>query len=249
MPRTGRAQRWAGLAALPFAEAALCVFLLSGAFRARQILPWALLVATGLFVAVRWGLAGARKPWQAAEDGFFCALFVLALAQLAPLLQPLMYLLGAAYVLALPLRLALPLLGALLELDAALTPHWPDVLAHASFTALFASLYHALLGGRLLAARRAESLAVRRRVADAEERARELRLVAVSDAPDSAERHLLAGVAEVEEVLRGALAVAKAALRPHAAAVFLLSPEGESLRLRERACDSGQILHGPLPAG
>src|SRR5689334_8778890 len=228
MARTNRAQRWAVAAALPVAAAALCVLLLSGAFRTRQLLPWALLLATGLFAAIRCGLATTRKPWHALEDGLVCALFVLALAQLAPLLQPLMYLLGAAYVLALPLRLALPLLGALLALDAALTAHWPDVLAHASFTALLASLYPALLGGRLLAARRAESLAVRRRVADAEERARELRLVAVSDAPDSAERHLLAGVAEVEEVLRGALAVAKAALRPHAAAVFLLSPEGES---------------------
>src|SRR5512141_1898167 len=183
MPRTGRAQRWAGLAALPFAAAALCVLLLSGAFRTRQLLPWALLLATGLFVAIRWGLATARKPWHAIEDGFVCALLVLALAQLAPLLQPLMYLLGAAYVLALPLRLALPLLGALLGLDAALTPHWPDLLAHASFMALFASLYHALLGGRLLAARRAEGLAVRRRVADAEARAKELRLVAVSSDP------------------------------------------------------------------
>ena len=177
------------------------------------------------------------------------ALLVLALVQLAPLLQPLMYLLGAAYVLALPLRLALPLLAALLALDGALTPHWPDLLAHASFTALFAALYHALLGGRLLAARRAEGLAVRRRVADVEERARELRLVAVSDAPDAAGRLLLSGVAEVEEVLRSALAVAQAALRPHAAAVFLLSPEGDCVRLRECACDAGQILRGPLPAG
>jgi two-component system cell cycle response regulator len=251
MPPTGRAKRWAGLLAPPLASAALCVLLLSGAFRTRQLLPWALLLATGLFSAIRWGLDthAARKPWHAVEDAFVCALFVLALAQLAPLLQPLMYLLGAAYVLALPLRLALPLLGALLALDAALTPHWPNLLAHASFTALFASLYHALLGGRLLAARRAESLAVRRRVADAEERARELRLVAVSDAPDLAGRHLLAGVAEVEEVLRSALAVAQAALRPHAAAVFLLSPDGESLRLRECACDSGQIVREPLPAG
>ncbi|HET7784432.1 MAG TPA: diguanylate cyclase [Myxococcales bacterium] len=251
MARTGRAQRWAAGAALPVADAALCVLLLSGAFRTRQLLPWALLLAAGLFAAGRWGLSSARRPWQALEDGLLCAISVLALAQLAPLLQPLMYLLGAAYVLALPLPLALPLLGALLALDAALTPRWPDLLAHASFTALFASLYHALLGGRLLAARRAERLAVRRRVADAEERARELRLVAVSDAPDAADaagRHLLAGVAEVEEVLRSALAVAQAALRPHAAAVFLLSPEGDSVRLRECACNSEEILPGPLPA-
>jgi len=123
------------------------------------------------------------------------------------------------------------------------------VAAHASFAALFASLYHALLGARLLAARRAESLAVRRRIADAEARARELRLVAVaSDPPDAAERHLLAAVSEVEEVLRGAVRVAEAALRPHTACVFLLSPEGDSVRLRECASQSDRLFRGPLPA-
>src|SRR5207244_10263176 len=110
---------------------------------------------------------------------------------------------------------------------------WPLLLSHASFTALFAALYHALLGARLAAARRAEKTAVRKRVADVEERARELRLVAT--ASDSDGRQLLAGVAEVEEMLRGALAVAEAALRPHAVAVFLLAPDGERARLRECA--------------
>jgi diguanylate cyclase (GGDEF)-like protein len=174
---------------------------------------------------------------------------VLALSEILPPLQPLMYLLAAGYVLALPLRLAIPLLGLLVALDAALTPQWPQLLAHASFTALFAALYHALLGARLAAARRAEGLAVRRRVADAEVRARELRLVAVSsDPPDAAERHLLAGVAEVEEVLRSALGVAEAALHPHTVAVFLLSPDGGSVRLRECASQSDSLFRGPLSA-
>ncbi len=249
-PRSGKAQRWAALAALPAANAALCVLLLCGAFRTPHPLPWALLVAAGLFAAARWGLAKQRKPWHAVEDGFLCAVGVLAIAQIAPPLQPLMYLLAAAYVLALPLRLAVPLVGALIALDAALTPRWPHLLAHASFTALFAVLYHALLSARLLAARRAERLAVRRRVADAEERARELRLVAVadSDAPEAKERHLLAGVAEVEEVLRGALSVAEAALRPHTVAVFLLSPDGDSVRLRECSSRSDRLFRGPLAA-
>src|SRR4051794_8046879 len=162
MPQTGRAQRWASFLALPVTTTALCVLLLSGAFRTRQLLPWALLLAAFVFATARWGLTAGgagfagdgrspegaalatRKPWHALEDGFLWALLVLALVQLAPLLQPLLYLLGAAYVLALPLRLALPLLAALLALDGALTPHWPDLLAHASFTALFAALYHAL---------------------------------------------------------------------------------------------------------
>src|SRR5919199_1228102 len=140
-------------------------------------------------------------------------------------------------------------LVALVALDAALTSQWPEALAHASFIALFAALYHLLLGGRLAAARRAESLAVSRRIAEAEARARELRLVAVSsDGPDAAQRHLLGGVAEVEEVLRGAIAVADAALRPHTVAVFLLSPEGESARLRECVSRSDKLFRGPLPS-
>jgi diguanylate cyclase (GGDEF)-like protein len=194
-------------------------------------------------------LGGQRRAWNPIEDGVLCAVAVLALSQIAPPLQPLMYLLAAAYVLALPLELAIPLLAVLLALDARLTPYGPQLLAHASFTALFAALYHALLGARLAAARRAETLAVRRRIADAEARARELRLVAVSsDPPDAAERHLLAAVSEVEEVLRGAVGVAEAALRPHTIAVFLLAPDGESVRLRECASQSDRLYRGPLPS-
>lgn len=246
-PRIGRARRWAALSALPATAAALVVLLLCGAFATPHPLPWALLFAGCIGAAARWGLSAQRRAWHRLEDGLFCAIAVLAVSQLAPPLQPLMYLLAAAYVLALPLGYAIPLLVALLALDAALTPQWPQLLAHLSFAALFATLYHALLGARLAAARRAEGLAVRRRVADAEARAKELRLVAVSsDPPDAAERHLLAGVAEVEEVLRGALAVAEAALRPHTVAVFLLSPDGESVRLRECASQSDRLFRGPL---
>ena len=218
-PRTGRARSWAALAALPSAAGAVCVLLLCGAFSSAHPAPWALLAAAVLGAVARWGLSKQRRPWYALEEGFVCALAVLALTQLAQPLQPLMYLLAAAYVLALPLRCAIPLLAALIALDAALTVPWPQMAAHASFAVLFAALYHALLGARLAAARRAEGLAVRKRIADAEARARELRLVAVSsEGPDAAERHLLGGVSEVEEVLRGALAVAEAALRPHTVA-------------------------------
>lgn len=245
-PRTHRAARWASLAALPAALAALGVLLFEGAFATSRPLPWALLGVAGLGAVARWGFAQERRAHQAVENGLLCAVAALGLAQLAPPLQPLMYLLGAAYVLALPLRLSLPLLGALVLLDAALAPSWLVLLAHASFTALFAALYHALLGARLAAARRNEDRAVRRRIADAEERARELRLVPTAEAPE--ERHLLAGVAEVEEVLRGALAVAEAALHPHAVAVFLVSPDGKSVRLRESVSPSDQLFLGPLPA-
>src|SRR5205807_478292 len=176
-PRTGRARSWAALAALPTAAGAVCVLLLCGAFSSAHPAPWALLAAAVLGAVARWGLSKQRRPWYALEEGFVCALAVLALTQLAPPLQPLMYLLAAAYVLALPLRCTIPLLAALIALDAALTVPWPQMAAHASFAVLFAALYHALLGARLAAARRAEGLAVRKRVADAEARARELRLV------------------------------------------------------------------------
>src|SRR6267142_5348813 len=243
----GRARRWLALGALPAATASLCALLLSGAFATPHPVPWVLLVAADVAALARWGLAQKHTIWRTFEGGVLCAVSVMALAQILPPLQPLMYLLGAAFMLALPLKLALPLLGALMALDAAITPDWPDILAHGAFTVLFASLYHALLGARLAAARRAEGMAVRKRVAEAEVRARELRLVAVSsDPPDAAERHLLAGVAEVEEVLRGALAVAEAALRPHTVAVFLLSPDGESVRLRECSSQSDRLFRGPL---
>ena len=248
-PRTGRARRWAALAALPAAVATLCVLLLCGAFQAPHPAPWSLLIAVSVVAVARWGLVEQRKAWHALEDGLLSAVVVLAIAQLAAPLQPLMYLLAAAFVLCLRLRLAIPLLAALVALDAMLTPGWPEIAAHASFAVLFAVLYHALLGARLAAARRAENVAVRKRVAEAEARARELRLVAVSsDGADAAERHLLGGVSEVEEVLRGALAVAEAALRPHTVAVFLLAPDGESVRLRECTSRSEKLFRGPLPA-
>src|SRR3979411_616689 len=152
-PRTGTTRRWAALAALPAALAGLCALLLRGAFATPHPVPWALLIGPASGALARWGLARQRKTWHALEDGLLCAVSVLALAQIAPPLQPLMYLLAAGYVLALPLKIALPLLGPRLALDAALTPEVPQLLAHASFTALFAALYHALLGARLAAAR------------------------------------------------------------------------------------------------
>ena len=244
--QSGTATRWARTAALPAAAAAGGIFLLCGAYAGPHLLPWAVLIGGAAGALARWGFAQSRQARHAVENGLLAAVGVLAIAQVAPHLQPLMYLLGAAYVLALPARLALPLLAALIGLDAALTARWEVALAHASFTALFASLYHALLGARLAASRRREDRAVRMRIAEAEERARELRLVTTSDAPE--DRHVLAGVAQVEEVLRGALAVAEAALRPHSVAVFLLAPDGESVRLRECVSQSDKLFRGPLAA-
>jgi len=234
------------IAALPVLIATCAVMLVCGGFSSRQPWPWLALIAAGAGALARWGLAHETKHRHGVENALLAGVGTLALAQACAPLYPLMYLLGAGYVLTLPLRLGVPLVGVLIGLDGMLQHPWPIWLSHASFTALFAALYHALLGARLAAARRAEKTAVQKRVADAEERARELRLVAT--ASDSDGRQLLAGVAEVEEMLRGALAVAEAALHPHAVAVFLLSPDGESVRLRECASQSEKLFRGPLPA-
>jgi diguanylate cyclase (GGDEF)-like protein len=254
-PPTQRAKRWARAGALPVLLAVAGVLLVSGAFAAARVWPWLIPIAAGLGAIARWGTAQTTPARHKVENALLIAVAALALTQAtggpgSPL-YPLMYLLGAGYVLALPLRLAVPMVIALIGLDVALfvsvlPVQWPLLLSHASFTALFAALYHALLGARLAAARRAETTAVRRRVADAEERARELRLVATAESPT--DPGMLAGVAEVEEVLRGALSVGEAALRPHAVAVFLLSPDGESARLRECKSQSDALFRGPLPA-
>ena len=257
-PPIKRAKRWAQAGALPVLLAVAAVLLVTGAFAAPRVWPWLVLIAAGLGALLRWGLSQTTPAHHAVEGALLAAVSTLALTQatgsLGSPLYPLLYLLAAGYVLALPLRLAVPLVAALIGLDAALfapvlRAQWPLLLSHASFTALFAALYHALLGARLLLARRAETTAVRRRVADAEERARELRLVATADSDgDASGRQLLAGVAEIEEVLRGALSVAEAALHPHAVAIFLLAPDGGSVRLRECASQSDALFRGPLPS-
>ncbi|MCA1825796.1 MAG: GAF domain-containing protein, partial [Myxococcales bacterium] len=234
------------IAALPVLIATCGVLLVCGGFSSRQWWPWLVAIAAGIVAFARWGLSDTTRSRDAVEGALLAAIGTLALVQIYPPLYPLMYLLGAGYVVAMPARLAVPLVAALIALDFPLQTQWPIWLSHASFTALFASLYHALLGARLAAARRAEKSAVQKRIADVEERARELRLVAT--ASDSDGRQLLAGVAEVEEMLRGALAVAEAALRPHAVAVFLLSPDGESARLRECVSRSETLFRGPLSA-
>jgi diguanylate cyclase (GGDEF)-like protein len=217
---------------------------------------------------------GERAPagWSA-EAGLLLGLGALALLQATGGLQsplvPLLYLLGASYALALPLPLAAGLILALLALHAALVlgppaaaaealrERWPLLASHAAFTVLFAALYHALLAARLRRAERAEREAVDRRVSEVERRARELRLVATADAGESdpeappgfaRQRQLLSAVAEVEEALRGTLAVAEAALRPRTVAVFLLGESGETARLHECLSSSDRLLRGPLPA-
>jgi two-component system, cell cycle response regulator len=234
-------KRIARIAALPLALGTLGTLLLCGGFaQTSRLWPWLILSITCAGALVQIGL----REKKAVEHGLLCGLIALALSQLSPPLQPLLYLFSAGATLLLPLAISVPLLCAILGLDWLLAKEWPVWLAHASFAALFASLYHALLGARLSASRKAESQAVKKRVAEAEERARELRLLSSPEA----EAQLLAGVSEVEEALRSSLNVARAALRPHSVAVFLLSPEGDSVRLRECLSESEKLFRGPLPS-
>src|SRR5258708_16182000 len=202
-PPTKRAKRWAQAGALPLLLAVSGVLLVCGGFAAPLVWPWLVLIAAGLSAIARWGIAPQTPARHSVEGALLAALATLALTQatggLWSPLYPLVYLLAAGYMLALPLRLSVPMVAALIALDGALfapvlKTQWPLFLAHASFAALFAALYHALLGARLALARRAESTAVQRRVADAEECARELRLVATADAETDPGGCLLLGV-------------------------------------------------------
>src|SRR5438132_6928710 len=262
---TRRTRRVMAKAAIPVAIATLSFVLVSGAFAQNPpggrflIACWGLLVASGIAVALRQAirkLRGHRAPaWWTAEACALAAVGALALTQLfgglTSALYPLVYLLGACYALALPLRFALPAIGWAVGLDVgiflaqrALPEQWPLLATHAAFTGVFAALYHAVLATRLRAARRAEEEAVRRRVADAERSAREFRLIAT--APTDPERQMLASVSEVEESVRGALTVAAAALQPHTVAVYLLSPDGATVRLRDCVSSSERLFRGPL---
>ena len=247
--RHSTAERRAAIAAIPLALATLIVVLVCGGFGGALLWPWVLLIATGLIAIGRFARAGRMSTAQSVECGLLAGVAALSLTDVTQgLASPLLYLLGAGYVLALPVTRGVPLVGAMLGLDVGMTlARGGDLLvpgAHAGFTILFAALYHALLGARLAAARKAEHEAVKKRIAEAEQSARELRLVATAD--EGGERHLLAAVAEVEEVLRGTLLVAEAALKPHAAAIFLLSPDGESLQLRECIAEEDGLFRGPL---
>jgi diguanylate cyclase (GGDEF)-like protein len=130
----------------------------------------------------------------------------------------------------------------------------PALAVHAGFLALFTVLAHVVLAARMALARKAEAAAVRRRLRDIAERARELRLLApgADGDVDPLERERswsAAAVVEVEAAVRGALEVAEVALRSHTVAVFLLSPDDRELRLGECRSESEAVTREPLPSG
>ena len=240
-----------------------------------QPLDWAVLAllggatATAAVRAVR--RSAEARPARPAEQLELGALFVVAASALAQLtasasgegpLFPLVYLAAAMAVsfFSLPVGLALVALASALQVGA----WWSAGAAHAGLAALvarvgfillFAVLYHAVLWARLAAARRNEEEAVGRRLAELDERARELRLLApgsrggpTRDEAVGLERGRSAAL-EVEEAMRGTLEVVEVALRSHTCALFLLSPDDRELRLRECRSHSDRVNRRPLPAG
>jgi diguanylate cyclase (GGDEF)-like protein len=213
---------------------------------------------------------GRRLTWrEGLELGALALVLAFALAQasevLAPgadaPLQPLVYLVLGTLVATLPRSVGGALVALALGLEAALW--WsrgarpedvPAVAAHAAFAVLFALLYHAVLGARMAAVRRAEDAAVERRRRDLDERARLLRLLAAGGQPvdgdrvERAARLAEAAVLETDAAARGLLEVAEAALGAHTVAAWLLSDDDAELRLWEGRSCSARVAER-LPAG
>jgi diguanylate cyclase (GGDEF)-like protein len=183
----------------------------------------------------------------------------LALAADAPL-QAVVYLALAALVALLPRGPGLALSAGALGLEGALA--WnaglvgsalPRLGAHAALVALFAALYHGVLGARIAAGRRAEEAAVDRRRRELDERARQLRLLAAADGGDGDRseheaRLSEAAVLETDAAARGLLEVAETALAAHTVAVWHLTDDDAELRLWECRSRSDRVA-ARLPAG
>src|SRR6266852_4350203 len=153
----------------------------------------------------------------------------------------------------------LSLVGVALVFDVVTTmvlegPALGTLVPHAAFLILFAVLYHLVLTARLLAARRAEQQAVKRRIAEVEERARTFRLVS-SGSEDShpdlegREKWLMASVKEIEGAMGAALEIAEIALQSHTCAAFLLSADDRFFKLYECRSSSDAIHRDRFPAG
>jgi diguanylate cyclase (GGDEF)-like protein len=176
-------------------------------------------------------------------------------------LYPVVYLVMACLVAFLSRGVGLALVGLAIAVETLLAlPHieregaLPTLVAHATFIALFALLYHAVLAAQVASGRRAQRAAVDRRLREIEERAREYRLVASGsseggDAEEMRQRWTAGSVMEVEAAVRGALEVAEVALKTHTCAFFVLTPDDKQLLLRECRSRSETVTRQALPAG
>ena len=172
-------------------------------------------------------------------------------------LYPLVYLLMAFLVAFLPRLAGVLLLAEALVFDGVSELwgphiHTADFAAHAAFLALFAALYHLVLAAQLLAARTAGATAVKRRLAEVEERARAYRLVTAAGSeatPEQNEQWLVASVREVEGAVGTALEVVELALSTYSCSVFLLSLDERELKLHDCRAHSDTVRREAFRAG
>jgi len=237
-----------------------------------QAVAVAALLATLAALAIRRARASAAGRSATTRDQLeLGSLFVLAAYTVAQTaggagsgldgpLYPVVYLVMAFLVSFLPRGAGLALVALAVGLDlstwqarGARPMEMLAVAAHAGFILIFALLYHAVLAAQVAASRRAERLAVERRLHEIEERAREFRLLAPAGAPgveggELDRRHAEAAVIEVEAAVRGALEVVEVALATHTAAVFLLADDASELMLRECRSRSERVARRPVSA-
>jgi two-component system, cell cycle response regulator len=245
---------WPGVGA----ACALAV-LVRGGFRSLESMGWPeglalalLLPGFALALARRIRKGRARLPASLRDEleaGGGALVLAFALVTLGgPAWYPAIFLLAAFGVTFLSRTAALALMGSAILLDAAQNlPHAPASFAlHTVFLALFGALYHLVLSARLRSAQAAEDNAVKKRLAEVEERARTFRLIS-SGAQNSLggvkdhEKWLLAAVREVEGAVGSALEIAEVALKTHTCGVFLLTSDDRSLKLHDCRSQSDQV--------
>jgi two-component system, cell cycle response regulator len=264
----GAPTHWAkvALSLLPAIGASITLaVLVRGGFKSIH-LTWGEGIALGLLVPGL-GLAGmrwlrknrARLPLHLRDElelGGAALVFAFAVVTVGgPAWYPFIFLLAAFGVTFLSRTAALSLLGSAVLLDAAENlPHAPATFAsHTIFLVLFGTLYHVVLSARLRSARQAEDVAVKKRLAEVEERARTFRLVS-SGSQDSLggvkdhEKWLLAAVREVEGAVGSALEIAEVALKTHTVGVFLLTSDDRSLKLHDCRSQSDQVQRDKFSA-
>jgi two-component system, cell cycle response regulator len=257
-----RRLRQAGLRLLPsLVVAGVATLVVLGAFlRSPLSAPaWVALVALVLVAALlvhrRVAALGEGRKVSVAEDleqglTALCAAVVAAQVWAAygppgSSLAPLVDLTLAALVALMPravgallLAFALALEGALFLRAGAPRGELAGLALRAGFTTLFAVLYHAVLGSRLALSRRAEEVAVERRMHELDERARELRLLAAAgeagegeEQSERAARLAEAAVLESDGAAQSLLEVARLGLEAASAAAYLLTEDDAELRL------------------
>jgi len=119
--------------------------------------------------------------------------------------------------------------------------------AEGLFVVIFALVYDLSVSVLVKRARSAARVGLDRYIEELERRAREYRLIISHDGPgadveEDREKWMMGSVAQLEGAVRGALQIARTALKAHTAAVLLLSPDGKRLRLVEQVSAAPQDL-------